>query len=64
MGNGVPSGSRGAVFTTAGSPLGQRYETSSIPRGARPNCAVTAAISSSEITGAAPGVRAERRAVG
>lgn len=41
VGNGVPSGSRGRVTTTAGLPHGQRYATPTTPRGGRCNCAVT-----------------------
>src|SRR6202044_1380719 len=40
-GNGVPSGSRGAVSTTSGCPHGQRWATPRVPRGVRPSGAAT-----------------------
>ena len=45
----MPSGSRGAVSTTSGSPQGQRCATDRSPRGARPSCAATTASSDGEI---------------
>src|SRR6476469_6069091 len=41
VGNGVPSGNRGAVWTTAGTPWSQRYATASRPRGGRPSSRVS-----------------------
>ena len=41
----MPSGSRGSVRTTSGSPHGQRWATSATPRAWRPSCRETASRS-------------------
>ena len=46
MGNGLPSGSLGAVSATSGSPHGHRCATPSSPRGARPSWTAMTASSS------------------
>jgi hypothetical protein len=45
VGNGVPSGSRGEVATTAGEPHGHRCATPTTPRGGRRSCWATASRS-------------------
>lgn len=62
----MPSGSRGAVFTTPGSPFGQRYAIASTPRGSRPSCRATASRSAGSTTGyrARRGVGRGRRHTG